>query len=458
MGAVRFAFFSILFLSCAHAPAEPVIDESAIAERAMESVVLLVSTGPNQGLSFGSGLIIDDDGLVLTNQHVAQAMPNLAAMRYVRGLTSYTPMDGGLERFLFENQKRFVGARVVFADATTDLALVRIASDTRDAPRLPFATRLPARNDRVIAVGHPAETLWSFTAGVISALHDGAIQHDAILSPGSSGGPLLNSRGEVVGINTFRLMGDGLGLGIARPIEMARWLMHTEDESPSLDLSSPTAAAMSCLRAQELASPYVGDCLDWNRRWALFQSARDAVSAMVGPEVLATVPGIINRAVWEQRSRDALALFLREGSMGELDLGLPPAPEKTREITASWRQAQGAQASRQRTRNGLVTSIEQPLELRQTFRRGMRVESVVEVKPGVAWVALTGRNVDRSEYRFSECWVRPAEQTVWRQQWPATAENDALMPSSFPPPLETEHEARLAIINGLLRRLYTVAP
>ena len=145
----------------------------------------------------GSGIVISPDGLVLTNNHV------VGAAREIR---------------LSNSEGLVTDARVLGVDPDTDLALVRANTDDK----LPAATlgdsKLLRRGQLVVAIGNPLGFEFTVTAGVVSALGrsiravsgrmiEDVIQTDAALNPGNSGGPLVSSRGEVIGINTAVIMG-----------------------------------------------------------------------------------------------------------------------------------------------------------------------------------------------------------------------------------------------------------
>ena len=205
-------------------PAAPGVPSDLVgaAARALPGVVSVqVRTGSGGGS--GSGFVFDDRGHIVTNNHV------VAAGGGGGGAVSVVGSDG-----------RRLTAEVVGTDPNSDIAVLRV---TRSAALRPLdladlrATRV---GEPVLAVGSPLGLSGTVTAGIISALdrqvrlggavRQTAVQTDASINPGNSGGPLVNGRGEVVGVNTAiaTLEGGGsIGIGFAVPIDRARQVATT---------------------------------------------------------------------------------------------------------------------------------------------------------------------------------------------------------------------------------------
>ena len=168
---------------------------SSVVERVGLAVCLIeVSNGQRGG--HGSGFAIAPDGLVITNSHV---------VHHASHIVTHFP-DG-----------RKFNARLIGEDPTSDVALLRI--DAGEVPFVPLGHSGALRVGQIaIAIGNPLGFQATVTAGVVSALGralpsangrmiDDVIQTDAALNPGNSGGPLLDSRGEVIGVNTAIIPG-----------------------------------------------------------------------------------------------------------------------------------------------------------------------------------------------------------------------------------------------------------
>ncbi|MEA2181063.1 MAG: hypothetical protein QOF69_248 [Solirubrobacteraceae bacterium] len=196
------------------APARSATDVSTLYERVSPGVVS-VETRSGSGGGSGSGFVLDGDGYILTNDHVVDGAETVR-VRFEKG----APID----------------ARVVGADPSTDLALLKIDSSGRKLTPLALGSSASLKvGQPAIAIGSPYRLEGTLTTGVISALGrsitapnsfsiDNVVQTDAAINPGNSGGPLLDARGQVVGINAQIATSSGSndGVGFAIPIDTAK--------------------------------------------------------------------------------------------------------------------------------------------------------------------------------------------------------------------------------------------
>jgi serine protease Do len=173
-----------------------------------------IPRGPQRQRSLGSGFIIDGDGSILTNNHVVEN-----AQKIVVKLADEQEYE----------------AKVIGRDPKTDIAIIKIEAKTKLTPaNLGDSDGLEV-GEWVMAIGNPFGLDSTVTSGIVSAKgrhigqgpYDNFIQTDASINPGNSGGPLINLRGEVIGINTaiFSRTGGNIGIGFAIPVNLVKELL-----------------------------------------------------------------------------------------------------------------------------------------------------------------------------------------------------------------------------------------
>lgn len=185
------------------------------------------------GSSSGSGSIVSPEGLVLTNNHVIRSA------------------RGGVVTVRTTTGSRYTG-QVIATDPPNDLALIRLnTSDRFPTIRLSGAETIQV-GQRVFAIGSPFGLSGTLTTGILSRIgRNGDLQTDAALNPGNSGGPLLNSRGELIGVNKAILSNGGgnVGIGFATSAVVARNFIQQNRNrtAPVAGAASPTASSSRSL-------------------------------------------------------------------------------------------------------------------------------------------------------------------------------------------------------------------
>lgn len=200
------------------AAADGTLTVKQIAKKVRPSVVGVVANGPSENpfasssSSVGSGIIMSEDGYIITNNHVIENNSSVSVI-----------LDDGTE----------YGARVIGADARTDLAVLKI--EAKGLPAVTFGNSDSLeQGDLAVAIGNPSglQLQNTVTSGIISAINRDIIvedqpmtliQTDASINPGNSGGPLVNAYGQVVGINTVKIgVSYYEGLGFAIPMNSVK--------------------------------------------------------------------------------------------------------------------------------------------------------------------------------------------------------------------------------------------
>src|SRR5262245_1568509 len=176
---------------------------SAVYRERVNGVVLIASTK-----AVGTGVLVSDDGDIVTNEHVVHSAHSAQGSEWVA--VWFKPAPGTRPA-----RHSFLLAKVVQRNAQRDLARIRVVDALPPTAKLiPMAKGKPAIGQDVFTIGHPKSDLWSFAKGKIAQIHqeyrwkydDGiarsatAIETEAVVDPGSSGGPLLDETGAIVGI------------------------------------------------------------------------------------------------------------------------------------------------------------------------------------------------------------------------------------------------------------------
>ena len=246
----------------------------AVAEKALPSVVGITVTyniqsafgGSAEAQASGSGIIITEDGYIITNNHVISSDSSSSYYQITEAKSIQVHLYGESENTLYD-------ATVIGSDETTDLAVLKIEKDNLTPIEIGDSDNLRV-GEFVMALGNPMGMNSSVTAGIISALNreissEGksfvTIQTDAPINAGNSGGALVNSRGELIGINTLKLS-SGEGIGFAIPINPSipiidQLIEYGEVKRPYIGITGSTLDEATAKRYNVPSGIYVEEIL-----------------------------------------------------------------------------------------------------------------------------------------------------------------------------------------------------
>ena len=201
------------------------VQPSIVAITVEYSVNSIFYRNPSTAKAKGSGIIISEDGYILTNNHVVNSSSSSSNSFYEIGKANKVTVK------LYNDDTEYTG-EIIGTDSQTDLAVIKIDKTDLTAAELGDSDSVQV-GEFSMAIGSPLGLDNSVTAGIVSAVNrevsdeDGnqyiAIQTDAAINSGNSGGALVNSKGQVIGVNTLKLSGTGVeGVGFAIPINSTK--------------------------------------------------------------------------------------------------------------------------------------------------------------------------------------------------------------------------------------------
>ena len=275
--------------------------------------------------SLGSGFIIDKEGFIITNNHVVEKAEEIK-LKLVDG--------------------REFDAKVIGRDPKTDLAIIKISSVFKDLPVLSLGDSDKTRVGYwVLAVGNPFGLEHTVTQGIISARgraigagpYDNFLQTDAPINPGNSGGPLVNLKGEVIGINSA-IIASGQGIGFAIPINMAKSVISQIKETGKVtrgwigvSIQAVTPEIAKAFGIKEARGALVGDVITGGPADSAGIQRGDIIIAFNGKKVksMSDLPRIVAET---PVGKDANMTIIRDGKKMSLKV---PVAEMTEEKLAS---------------------------------------------------------------------------------------------------------------------------
>jgi len=273
--------------------------------------------------SLGSGFVIDDKGHIVTNNHVIEDADEITVVL---------------------NDRREFEAELVGTDPDTDIALLKI--DTGDLKELKLAKSGNSRvGDYVIAVGNPFGLSSTVTSGIVSALgreqgggnrYENYIQTDASINPGNSGGALVNSKGELIGINTAILTrsGGNNGIGFAVPVRTVKNVVEQLRENGEVrrgrigvSIQDVTPELRASLGLSSLNGALIGQVVDGAPAEKAGLESGDVVVKFNGEDIIDSAD-LRNLVGLLQPGTRADITFLRDGSRRTTKITVAETPQE----------------------------------------------------------------------------------------------------------------------------------
>ena len=320
----------------------------AVAEKVLPSVVGITVTyqisslfgGSSTGEATGSGIIVSEDGYIVTNNHVISSESTSSYY----AITEAT----GIKVNLYNDSETYE-ATVVGTDAYTDLAVLKIEKTGLTAVEIGNSDNVKV-GEFVMAIGNPLGMDYSVTSGIVSALDreiesdDGttftAIQTDAAINSGNSGGALVNGNGQLIGINTMKYAGTGIeGIGFAIPISSATGIIEQLIEfqtvkRPYIGISASAVDSNTARRYNLPEGIYVESVEEGSSAETAGLQVSDIITKIEGQEVKSV--NELNKIKYTYNIGDTVVLTVyRNGSEIEVSVVLSEQPETTTETTTT---------------------------------------------------------------------------------------------------------------------------